>query len=61
MIASHKDEVNAYEDQMETAIGVNKNKIEKLRNNPNPSMAEIDEMVGVFGNYEKPIDNDPKN
>ena len=45
---------------MSSTIIENKDKMEKLRNNPNPSMAEIDEMVKVFGNYEKPTSNDSK-
>jgi hypothetical protein len=57
----HKDDIDNYVTNMYSSVKANADKIEKIRKNPNPSMADIDEMVGVFGNYEKPTDNDPKN
>jgi hypothetical protein len=56
----HEDDINNFVDNMSSTVIENKDKMEKLRNNPNPTMAEIDEMVGIFGNYEKPTNNDSK-
>jgi hypothetical protein len=57
----HKDNINNFVDNMSSTIINNKDKMEKLRNNPSPTMAEIDEMVGIFGKYEQPTSNDSKN
>jgi hypothetical protein len=43
---------------MSTAIKNNKNQMKKLKEDSNPTMKDIDEMVGVFGNYEQPTSTD---
>jgi hypothetical protein len=57
----HEDNINSFVDEMARYVVENNDKMEELRNNPNPSMADIDKMKDIFGNYEQPTNNDSKN
>jgi hypothetical protein len=46
---------------MSKSIAQNRDKMEKLRKDSNPKMADIDAMVNVFGNYEKSTSTDYEN
>jgi hypothetical protein len=46
---------------MSSSIINNKDKMEKIRKDSNPSMVDVDEMVAIFGNYEKPTNSDSQN
>jgi hypothetical protein len=49
----HKDFINHSTHDMAKAIKENKDKMAEIQRNPNPSMADIDAMLAVFGNYEQ--------
>ena len=57
----HKNDIDNFVDGMAAKVQYYKESIEQLRKNPNPTMAEIDGLVDVFGNYEQPTSNNSKN
>jgi hypothetical protein len=56
----HKDDINKFVDNMTDALSKHKYKMESLRKDPNPRMADIDELVRIFGVFEKPTSSDSK-
>jgi hypothetical protein len=56
----HKNDIDDYVHTMFSTIEKNKDKMKKIREDRNPSMADIDATIEVFGNYQEPTTKDVK-